>query len=209
MNYRNNIVVVGTVASESQFSHSSHGVVFCHFTVVVKRISGKEDTLPVITTQQSRLKIGDRVMLLGELRTPCYKRQSHATQIYSNNICITTATDDINQVNLIARIARKPTYRTTPSGTKMADIMLEVDRGTRVTSDYIPCIAWWNTARYAKNLRLDARVRVQGALQSREYLKKYEDGTEEIRTVYEVSVSRIDVVESEENEDESRSEENL
>ena len=36
-----------------------------------------------------------------------------------------------------------------------------------------------------------------GRIQSRGYIKKYEDGTEEQRTAYEVSVSKINVLEEE------------
>ena len=42
-------------------------------------------------------------------------------------------------------------------------------------------------------------VRVVGRVQSRQYEKKYEDGTSEIRIAYEVSVASLEVIDQAEN----------
>ena len=67
-------------------------------------------------------------------------------------------------------------------------------------SDYIPCIAWGRTARFCENLEVGTELRVTGRVQSREYEKKYEDGTVEKRIAYEVSVSNLEIHNKENND---------
>ena len=65
-------------------------------------------------------------------------------------------------------------------------------------SDYIPCIAWGRNARFAGGLEVGAHLQVSGRVQSREYTKKIGEEEVERRVAYEVSVSKIDLVEDEE-----------
>lgn len=64
-------------------------------------------------------------------------------------------------------------------------------------SDYIPCVVWGRNARFVGQLEVGTHIEINGRIQSRGYIKKYEDGTEEQRTAYEVSVSKINVLEEE------------
>ena len=61
-------------------------------------------------------------------------------------------------------------------------------------SDYIPCIAWGRTARFCENMEVGTEVKIIGRVQSRQYEKKYEDGTIENKVAYEVSVGSLEVV---------------
>ena len=62
----------------------------------------------------------------------------------------------------------------------------------------IPCIAWGRNARFAGGLEVGAHLQVSGRVQSREYTKKIGEEEVERRVAYEVSVSKIDLVEDEE-----------
>lgn len=64
-------------------------------------------------------------------------------------------------------------------------------------SDYIPCVVWGRNAVYTSGLPVGTHLKLTGRIQSRGYVKMYEDGTEEQRTAYEVSVSKINVLEEE------------
>ena len=88
-------------------------------------------------------------------------------------------------------ICKSPVYRVTPKGREIADVLIAVNRAYG-KSDYIPCIAWGRNARFAGGLEVGEHIQIQGRFQSREYTKKLDDGTEEIRTAYEISVSRIE-----------------
>ena len=108
-----------------------------------------------------------------------------------------------NEVVLIGFICKKPIYRQTPFGREIADILLAVNRAYN-KSDYIPCIAWGRNARFSQNLEVGTKVKVVGRVQSREYEKKYEDGTSEVKVAYEVSIGSLEIVE--ENEEENNTE---
>ena len=64
--------------------------------------------------------------------------------------------------------------------------------------DYIPCIAWGRNARFAGGLEVGSHLQICGRVQSREYTKKIGEEEVEKRVAYEVSVSKIDLVEDEE-----------
>ena len=106
-----------------------------------------------------------------------------------------------NEVILNGYICKKPIYRQTPFGREISDILLAVNRAYN-KSDYIPCIAWGRNARFCENMPVGTEVKVIGRVQSRTYEKKYEDGTVETKIAYEVSVSSLEVVNQEDNENE-------
>lgn len=95
-----------------------------------------------------------------------------------------------NRVQLTGALCKAPSYRTTPFGREIADLMLAVNRSYG-KSDYIPCITWGRTARYAANLKIGDKVQLVGRFQSRNYQKQLPDGTVLNKVAYEVSVSRL------------------
>ena len=95
-----------------------------------------------------------------------------------------------NTVALAGALCKPPSFRTTPFGREIADLMLAVNRSYG-KSDYIPCIAWGRTARFAAGLSVGDRIQLQGRFQSRVYQKQLPDGAVQERTAYEVSVSRL------------------
>ena len=110
-----------------------------------------------------------------------------------------------NEVTLIGYICKKPIYRQTPFGREIADILLAVNRAYS-KSDYIPCIAWGRTARFCENMEVGTEVKIVGRVQSRQYEKKYEDGTVENKVAYEVSVGSLEVIKEEDNQEEKSEE---
>ena len=115
-----------------------------------------------------------------------------------------------NEVVLIGYICKKPIYRQTPFGREIADILLAVNRAYN-KSDYIPSIAWGRNARFCQNLEVGTEVKVVGRIQSRNYEKKYEDGTIVKKVAYEVSIGSLEVVKPAEdtNSEETMENENL
>ena len=102
-----------------------------------------------------------------------------------------------NEVTLIGYICKKPIYRQTPFGREISDILLAVNRAYN-KSDYIPAIAWGRNARFCQNIEVGTKVKITGRVQSRNYEKKFEDGTIQTRTAYEVSISSLEIVNEEE-----------
>ena len=53
-------------------------------------------------------------------------------------------------------------------------------------------------------MEVGTEVKITGRIQSRTYEKKFEDGTSETRVAYEVSIASMEVVNQEDNEEESQ-----
>ena len=99
-----------------------------------------------------------------------------------------------NQIFLDGYICKSPIYRKTPLGREIADLLLAVNRPYG-KSDYIPCICWGRNARFACNFEVGSRCAIWGRIQSREYMKKLSEEQLERRVAYEVSVSKLEMVE--------------
>ena len=98
--------------------------------------------------------------------------------------------EDQNLVRLQGALCRPPKLRCTPLGREIADLMLAVNRRCG-RSDYLPCICWGTLARRAQRWDTGQRLQLEGRLQSREYTKITEAGSE-IRTAFEVSAARAE-----------------
>ena len=98
--------------------------------------------------------------------------------------------DDENQIVMNGYICKQPSYRMTPLGREICDVMLAVNRGNG-KSDYIPCIVWGRNAKYMADRKVGEQFCISGRIQSREYTKMTEEMSE-IRIAYEVSVQKIE-----------------
>ena len=96
----------------------------------------------------------------------------------------------MNCIVLMGRMTSNPELKTTNSGTSVTSFNLAVDRsytpkGQEKQTDFIPCVAWRNTAEFiTKYFRKGQRIAVKGELQQRSYTAN--DGSK--RNVYEVIV---------------------
>ena len=77
---------------------------------------------------------------------------------------------------------------------EITDLLLAVNRAYG-KSDYLPCICWGRTSRYAADLPIGSLVKIRGRIQSREYQKKLENDEVINRIAYEVSVSKMECLE--------------
>ena len=100
-----------------------------------------------------------------------------------------------NQIYLDGYICKEPIYRKTPLGREIADLLLAVNRPYG-KSDYIPCICWGRNARFASSFEVGTRCVVWGRIQSREYMKKLSEDQVEKRVAYEVSVSKLELLDN-------------
>ena len=211
----NHLKLVGKVTSEKKFSHEIYGEKFYIFDLSVPRLSGNADNIPVTISERlltnQDITVGVKVEIEGQFRS--YNSYDHE----KNRLILTVFVKDIqflenqeevafrkdqisNEVVLDGFICNKPIYRKTPFGREISDILLAVNRAYN-KSDYIPCIAWGRNARFCENVPVGTEVRIVGRVQSREYEKKYEDGTVEKKVAYEVSVSSLEIANQDGNEE--------
>ena len=184
------------------------------FDLSVPRLSGNADNIPITISErllvEEDLETGKNVIIEGQFRSyNSYENEKNrlVLTVFAKEIKFGNEDEEefkpskenaSNEVILDGFICKKPIYRKTPFGREIADILLAVNRAYN-KSDYIPCIAWGRNARFCENIPVGTEVRIIGRVQSRQYEKKYEDGTSEIRIAYEVSVASLEVIDQAEN----------
>ncbi len=220
----NYLTLVGKVTGEKKFSHEIYGESFYIFNLVIPRLSGNSDIIPITISErlikEDTLQEGKQLLIKGQFRSyNSYENEKNRLilTVFAKDIVELEEKEDqeenemvkkdtiTNEVVLVGYICKKPIYRQTPFGREISDILLAVNRAYN-KSDYIPCIAWGRNARFCQNLEVGSQVKVVGRVQSRTYEKKHEDGTVETRIAYEVSIGSLEVVEENDNEKEIREE---
>ena len=195
----NSITIRGTLEDLPVFSHENHGCRFFRFYLLVSRLSGVIDRLPVLAEEKVLcsfdLSGGSMLTVTGQIRS--HNQRTDGVRhllifVFANTI---TCEDGppINDVILEGILCKDPTYRRTPLGRDICDCMLAVPRPFR-RADYLPCILWGRTAQEASQCGIRDKIRICGRLQSRNYTKLTADGPE-TRTAYEISALTADILE--------------
>ena len=188
---RNQITLRGCLRALPEFSHENHGKRFYRFFLEVPRLSGAVDTLPVIAEETILNNLdpsgGEMLTVTGQVRSHNLRdngKRHLSVFVFAASIAAEDG-DPINTVLLDAIVCREPTYRRTPLGREICDVMLAVPRAFH-RADYLPCILWGRVAAEAAQCTVGDRLIINGRLQSRIYTKLTDEGAQE-RTTYEVS----------------------
>ena len=181
----NQVVIMGEIVSDFSFSHEIFGEGFYMVEVKVERLSDSSDIIPLMVSERLiDVKAdyrGQLIMVTGQFRS--YNRHEER----KNRLVLSVFAREI-----------EPVYRKTPLGREIADLLLAVNRPYG-KSDYIPCICWGRNARYANHFHVGTRCEIFGRIQSREYMKKLSEEQAEKRIAYEVSVSKLELLEEPED----------
>lgn len=191
----NIVSISGKVIEKPQFSHVTHGEEIYSLKLGSIRKSGVLDVIKchVPETLVTEVAENEYITVFGEIRTWNFSDEAGKCHldVYVFVEEVGSFAGDINTVDFSGFICKEPQYRETPLGREIADLLVACNRERSGKSDYIPCICWGRNARRASGFEVADKVRITGRLQSREYTKKCDDGTLDIRTAYEVSVSTI------------------
>ena len=195
----NQVALVGEVVSDFQFSHELFGEGFYTFELAVERTSSYVDYLPVMISERLvDVKADLRGTLLyvsGSYRSFNLHQENRTKlvlTVFATEIEPNVDYEITNNIFLKGYICKEPIYRKTPLGREITDILVAVNRGYG-KSDYIPCVLWGRSARFASTFDVGTEVKLQGRVQSRPYTKKISDTEFEDRVAYEVSVSKIEL----------------
>lgn len=189
----------GVVLSDLKFSHKTYGEVFYTFVLGIERRSGYMDEINVMVSErlifENPPRIDDFLEIKGQVRT------YNEVVAEKNKLNVVVFAKEIyqsenfgyneNYIYLEGFLCKPPLKRTSPLGREICDMMLAVNRMYN-KSDYIPCIAWGRNAGYAEKLGVGTKLAIEGRIQSREYKKKLDDGTTEMRKAFEVSVVKLE-----------------
>ena len=202
----NQVVMMGEIVSEFQFSHEVFGEGFYIVELAVNRLSNYSDYIPLMVSERlidtGKDYTGQLIRVTGQFRSYNRHEEKKNRLVLSVFVRELEFLDEIdenektNQIFLDGYICKEPIYRKTPLGREIADVLLAVNRSYG-KSDYIPCICWGRNARFASGFTVGSHIQILGRVQSREYVKRISEEDVEHRVAYEVSVSKVELLEQE------------
>ena len=174
----NRVCIIGEVVSEFTFSHEVFGEGFYIANVSVNRLSDMVDIIPLMISERlidvTKDYRGRKIEVSGQFRS--YNRHEGV----KNKLVLSIFVRELRFI-------------------EDDEVPEEQSKSNQIFLDgYIPCIAWGRNARFAGVLEVGSHLQICGRVQSREYTKKIGEEEVEKRVAYEVSVSKIDLVEDEE-----------
>lgn len=200
----NQVTISGEIDSGFNFSHELYGEKFYIVNLKIQRTSGTDDIVPVTVSDRlidvSEDYTGLFVSVTGQFRSFNKKegdRRKLLLSVFAREFVFAGDDEQFrydNEIFIDGFICKNPVFRETPYGREITDLLIAVNRPYG-KSDYIPCICWGRNAHYAGKLKTGQRCCITGRIQSRQYVKTLPDGSTEERTAYEVSVSKLEVVE--------------
>lgn len=205
-NWNNNsAIIAGCVIDTPIYEFSIGDKSYYYMTISARRLSGTEDLVPcyIDDSKVAYIHKYDYVEVVGHIRTKHVMDSmgKNHTKVYIEVHEVNPYAYDINRVDFIAHKYADIEIRLTPRGYRVSDTRLINNLPNRI-GNLIPILLWGkNTDRFA-DVPLNSMVGITGRFQSREYDKLYEDGTEEKKTAYEISVSRFKVLEEREEKKE-------
>lgn len=208
----NKVTLSGEIVRNFEFIHEVYGEGFYTAMLASERTSGQKDAIPIMVSERlvdaKADWEGQFARVSGQFRS--YNKREGGRRHLELSVFVREFEDiteerdfgleDENYIFLDGYICKPATYRKTPLGREIADILLAVNRKYG-KSDYIPCIAWGRNASFASGLEVGTRLQIDGRIQSREYVKKISETENETRVAYEVSISKLEVAEDEQSKD--------
>ena len=193
----NKVELIGRVVSdELEFSHEIYGENFYTFYVSSKRLSETEDIIPVLVSEKicelEDIKKGVQIHIKGYFRSynkDIGEKMKLILYVFPKEITFLNEDEmeDDSWIRLEGVVCKKVSYRTTPLGRKIAEVILAVNRPNGKT-DYIPTIMWGGNADLCNCLSVGSKLKLKGRIQSRIYQKRILEDVFEERNAYEVSV---------------------
>lgn len=197
----NSATIAGKIVGQINVDHEIYGETFYTSKLEVPRLSGVCDTLPItipgrLLATMNPETLASPICVVGNIRS--YNKlvdgqNRMSVTVFARSIMPADSSESQNEVQLLGAICKQPTYRVTPFGREICDMMIAVNRNYS-KSDYIPCIVWGRNATWAAHLNVGDRVKIVGRMQSREYDKLMENGEYTTRTTYELSAHMIEAV---------------
>ena len=174
----NYIKIVGKIHSNLEFSHEVFGEKFYEFFIEVPRLSDTKDILPVIISERIindiNMDMGNYIVIEGQFRS--YNRYEDA----GNRLLLRIFVRDmyVPDENELEELKRHPN-----------EVFL---------NGYLCKETKFRTTPFEK-LEVGDHIKLWGRIQSRKYQKKNEHENYETKTAYEVSVTKLEHIKTENN----------
>lgn len=193
----NKIFLCGTVITEPAPLYISNNMQYYQCMVATKRLSQYEDNLPLVCNENQLHNVskGQRITVSGEIRTfNTYRDGKNRVDVYMYATeFFAEGEGDADVVSIKGTICTPPRFKVTPKGKCISEFIVACNR-TEQKTDYIPTIVWGRVAFILSETEVGTDIHAYGRMQSREYIKKLDDGTKETRVAYEVSAHKLTII---------------
>ena len=201
-----NTIRLKGVLQNVQDSHMINNIEFSKAHLIVPRADGTEDILNVRFKKYSNPYVDSQmVSFSGNVRSYSERLSSgkNKVELYVFTYFDQPDLDENDQeytnfLELDGRICKIDALRTTKNGKKNIHMIIAnnliVSDGAKKLNSYVPCIAWGELAEEISRLKINTKIELIGELHSREYKKKFDDGTFEFRVAHEVEIIDFRVV---------------
>lgn len=193
----NQALVRGRVLTPPTYSHEVFGEGFYELEISSQRLSEQFDVIPITISERlletNSLNVGDDVSFYGQFRSYNKLSQNKSRLVLTLFVREIVKPKDETNPNIISVcgfLCKPCIYRTTPFNREIADILVAVNRSYN-KSDYLPCIAWGRNARFCKSMNIGDKIALSGRIQSRKYVKRFDDSLSEEKIAYEISISKF------------------
>lgn len=192
---KNVVFITGKVDESFVLDHKAGKHEFYRIMVNVKRQSETSDIIPVIVpplvADISEDIKGRFVKIDGKICSYRYTENgTHHIRIFvlASKLTMTDVPEYKNDIYVEGTLIHSPTIRKTPTGKRISDVNLIVERdGRKEKTDFIHCIGWGKIADKLASYEKGDTLSLTGRLQSRDIIEK---GVV-VKTVYEVAVNMI------------------
>lgn len=196
----NSVSMVGVLATQFLYSHSNHGKELHKAKLKVKRLSGVEDIINVVTDKRNLkrldVKPGMTLRLKGVLRTHFQLAEYKCVELYvfADELNVVPCdTPHQNEVYIRAKMSmyHKPNLRVSPFGRQLTDFTLQQENRNNKHTFNFQCVAWNGLAKRITRFEPGTVLTVLGRLQSRNYEKQVDECKVVKIMTHEVSICRI------------------
>lgn len=201
-----NTIRLKGVLQNIQDSHKINDIEFSKAHLIVARPDNSEDILNVRFKKFCNPYVENQlVSFSGNVRSYSSKLPSGKNKVelyvftYFDQPDLNENDEEyVNFLELDGRICKIDELRSTRSGRKNIHLIIAnnliVSDGAKKLNSYLPCIAWDDVACRLANLAVDAKIALIGQLHSREYKKKFPDGSCEFRVAHEIEIEDFKVL---------------
>ena len=205
-NPNNRVYLEGRIVEDLQIEYEFNNVKYYKTMVVVKRINGTFDKIPIVMSDSLAMEkfhyyvLDKYVKVAGEYQS--YNKEDEFGKkhvllyVFVKHIEVFSGKEKIekgdtgNAIFLRGRVCKEPVVR--GENQDIVNIVLEVPRAKGITThkDYINCVYMTKNSTISRKLKYDDLVEIYGIIQSRRYLKKDEPNGV-YKTAYNVLIKRI------------------
>ena len=186
----NKFIGKGRVLTEPKLYFVQNDTNYYIFEMGILRNSNYEDKIKVVSKECNFININNYIQVKGRFSSYNKKREDGTSKLFlfvkAEQITFLSFEENLNKLEIEGYIVKKPSYRITPLGREICDVLIACNIEDTKKSEYIPVICWDTAAKPVSELSIGSKLNIFGRIQSRVYTKNNQD-----MIAYELSAIKV------------------